>query len=499
MTTYRSNAVIVLSALMLSACSWLDSRDTKAAAAASDAEAAFQQGRNAAALKAIHLALASRDDVSDYWLLLGRIDTANKNLAGAFDAYENVIELDRGNVEALRLLCQLGLGIGNPEKVDKYADQLLLLTPGDPVPLVMKGGAALQRGDGNGAMKFADQVLASNPQNHEAQILKGRILASKGETAAAANYVEGAIAGSDDGPRLTYLMQLYLKAGDRPHYLRTVRRLAAVEPEDAEVQLKFADVLYQINQPAAANAIVVAQTQRHPNDVGVAAMILNVWLQQGLDVLKPNQIEGQAAPASLEMMSTYAQLANEMEQPSVASTVLSHIGNEPVNAANADAKAAQAYALGLEGRLQQAIQQLDQILAVDAMHPGALIARARLKQRLRDPVGAIADARSVVADDPRNVTARLVLADSFLAKGDVDLALATLREGVTTVPEDTRLASKLADLLLARGKKGAALDVLRNSVRASPMNLRAWRLLASLDPTVKVPQWKAGNPVEQSK
>ena len=469
-------------ALTLVGCSWFDTRDTRAASAASDASIAFQQGRNAAALKAIHIALAARDDVSDYWLLLGRISTASHDLAGAFDAYENVIELDRANVEALRLLCQLGLSIGAPDRVDKYADQLLLLTPDDPLPLVMKGGAALQRGDGSAAMKFADQVLATTPQDHDAQILKGRVLASRGQNAAAASYVEGVAASGDDGPRLTFLMQLYQKAGDRQRYQRTVERLATVKPDDADVQLAYADMLYQIGQPAAANSVIVAQTRKHPNDIGVAAKIDDVWLKQGPAALNPSQIMEQAATASLEMKSAYAQFANEIGRPQLATAILGNLGGVGVSAANSDAKAAQAYALGLQGQLGDAILRLDGILAFDPEHPGALLARARLKRRQNDLIGAIADARRVVADDPRNVTARLVLVDTFFAHGDVDLGVGTLREGVRAVPEDVRLASRLANFLITRGQKSEAIDVVQNLVRAAPTGLRTAQLSAIFDP-----------------
>ena len=482
MTPSRSKSFIVMSALALIGCSWADTRDTRAASAASDASIAFQQGRNGVALKAIHVALAARDDVSDYWLLLGRISTASHDLAGAFDAYENVIELDRANVEALRLLCQLGLSINAPDKVDKYADQLLLLTPDDPLPLVMKGGAALQRGDATAAMKFADQVLAKNSQDHDAQILKGRVLASRGEAAAAASYVEGALAGSDDGPRLTFLMELYQKAGDRQRYQRTLERLARVKPDDANTQLAFADVLYQIGQPAAANSVIVTQTRKHPDDSGVAAKIVDVWLKQGPDALSLRQITDQAATASLEMKSAYAQFANEIDRPQLAMAILGNIGDGGVNAANSDAKAAQAYAIGLRGQRADAMRRLDDILTFDPLHPSALLARARLRRRQNDLTGAIADARQVIADNPQDVTARLALADSFFAHGDVDLGLGTLREGVSAVPKDVRLASRLANFLLADRKQDEARDVLRNLVRAAPTSLRASRLRASLDP-----------------
>ena len=482
MTPYRSTSIVVILALMLMGCSWFDTRDARAASAASDASIAFQQGRNAAALKAIHAALAARDDVSDYWLLLGRISTASHDLAGAFDAYENVIELDRANVEALRLLCQLGLSIKAPDKVDKYADQLLLLTPEDPLPLVMKGGAALQRGDSSAAMKFADQVLATNSQDRDAQILKGRVLASRGQVAAAATYVEGVVAGGDDGPRLTFLMQLYQKAGDRPNYQRTVARLASVKPDDADLQLAYADMLYQTERPAAANEVIVAQTSKHPNDVGVAAKIVNSWLKQGADALTSSQIITQAARASLEMKSAYAQFADETGRPQLATAILGSIGDVGVSAPNSDAKVAHAYALILQGQFAKGVRQLDDVLAFDPTHPGALLARARLKRLQSDLSGAIADARQVIADDPQNVAARLVLVDSLFAHGDVDLGLDTLREGVRAVPDDVRMASRLTIFLLARGQKGEAMDVLRNLVRAAPTNLRAARLRASLDP-----------------
>jgi tetratricopeptide (TPR) repeat protein len=469
-------------ALTLVACSLSGTRDNNAANAASDASIAFQQGRNHKALKAIHEALAARDDVSDYWLLLARISTASRDVAGAFAAYENVIVLDRANIEALRLLCQLGLSINALDKVDKYADQLLLLTPGDPLPLVMKGSAALQRGDASTAMRFADEVLATNSQDHDAQILKGRVLASRGKLAAAASYLEGVLADANDGPRLTFLMQLYQKAGDRQSYQRTVERLARVKPDDAEAQLVYADMLYQIGQPVAANTVIVAQMRKHPNDIGLAAKIVDVWLRQGPAALSPLQISEQAATASLEMKSAYARFANEVGRPRIAAAILGDVDGAEASVANSDAKAAQAYALGMQGQLAEAMRRLNDVIAFDPVHPGALLGRARLKRLQNDVTGAIADARQVVADDARNVTARLVLVDLFFARGDVDLGLATLREGVSAVPDDVRLAARLTNFLLANGQKREANDVLRNLVRASPTSLRASQLRTSLAP-----------------
>lgn len=494
----RSTIFAVLMAVaLLAGCT---SRDKTAANAAADAETAFRQGRNTAALRSIHEALAARDDVSDYWLLLGRISTATNDLPGAFAAYENVIELDRGNVEALRLLCQLGLTVKQPDKVDKYADQLLLLSPGDPLPIVMKGGAALQRGDEAGAMQFAAQALAKNPQDTSALILKGRVLAAGGNFAEAAKLIEGSIeGGTDSSPRLAFLKELYAQANDRLNYQYTIKRLAAAKPKEADEQLAYADMLYQTGQDDLANAVVREVMQRHPNEINVSASILDVWLKQGPDALTPTQLANQAAGVSLEMKSTYAQFANEAGHPEIAVAILSPIlGDSRPTLENSDAKAALAYGIGLQGHRSDAIGRLDEILAFDEAQPRALLARARLLAVGRELTGAITDARRVVSDDPRNVTARLALVDMLFAHGDSDLGESSLREGVRAMPDDPRLAARLAAMYDARGDRARAIDVMRDLARAAPVSLRALRLRKSVDPSAPDPGSLSASPATAS-
>ena len=482
MSRSRSTAVILLLGVALAACT---SRDKIAADAAAEAETAFQQGRNPVALRAIRTALATRDDVSDYWLLLGRISTAANDQIGAFDAYENVIQLDRGNVEALRLLCQLGVNVGRPDKVDKYADMLLLLTPADPLPIVMKGGAALQRGDTKAALQFAEQILLKEPQNSAALILKGRVLATSGDLSGAAKFIEGVPTSSnEDDARLTFLKELYTQAGDRASFQLTVKRLAGAKPNDPATQLDYADMLYQIGQADAANAVILEQMKRHPEDINVGAAIVDVWLKQGPDALSPEQIVRQAARASLEMKSAYARFANEIGRPDLTMAIVPQSLEGPGSRlAKIDARVAVAYATGLQGRRADAIGRLDEILRSDEAHPGALLARARLKAIGGDFSGAIADARRVIADDPRNVPARLSLVDFLVKRGDLDLALGGLREGIRTIPDEPRLASALAQFLLRRGDRTAALGVMRNLAIAAPVSLRALRLRSSWDPS----------------
>lgn len=457
------------------------SKDEQAAKAAAQADTDLQQGNIGSARRNIQKAIGIRDDVSDYWLTSARLALMSKDFGGAFDAYENVYQLDRGNIEALRQLCQLGLNVKQLDKVDRYADQLLVINPGDPLPLTMKGGAALQRGDSNTALALANRVLTANPHNVGALILKGQTLAYKKDNAGAAKLIEESLGSdSDTTSRLVFLRDLYQKSGDQNGYQRTLARLAQRNPRDVQMQLDFADWLYQTQHPDQAFGLVRGVLRLRPNDLSLASSILEMWLNEGRDALTTQQMLLGSAGASLETKATYAQFANETGQPDLALKLLGddQAGVDP-NPGNSDAKAAFAFAIGLKGRVQDALARVQQILDFDSGQPRALLTHARLRAATHNMEGALSDARQLVSEDGANITARLALTDILIAKGQADLGESNLREALQVVPDSNRAAERLAKILIATGRTGEATTVLRDMARAAEVSPRAQALLAS--------------------
>jgi len=455
----------------LLATSGCASKDQKAAAAAAEAEAALQRGDMWNARRAIGQAVGIRDDVSDYWLLSGRIALTAGDLGGAFNAYQNVINLDRANVEALQTLCRLALIARDPDRVDRYADQLLLLTPGNPIPLTAKGAAALQRGDPKAAAGFAEQALAGNPSYFDALMLKGRVALSERRYADAAAIVEStlSVAGSPAG-RLDLLRDIYSQSGNRAGYERTVARLAQAQPEDPFSQLAYADQLYELNRGDAARAVIARAVRLRPDDVKVAGTLLETWRRQGPDAVPLAGLQAAAADLSPTMRTAYAQYALDQSRPDLAAKLMAGAGD------GTDVRAIRAVAAGQSGDAEAAIDTLGQILSDDPSNPRALVGRARLLGTMGRLAPAIADARRVTTDDPGNVSARLLLAELFTAQKDGILAEGQLREGLEAVPGDARLAARLSSMLVARGRSDAAADVWREAVRDAPLDLRTRRL-----------------------
>ncbi|MBU3077181.1 tetratricopeptide repeat protein [Sphingomonas quercus] len=465
---------------LLAGCS---SRADRASKAAIAAESYMQQGNLRAAIDSARKATSERDDISDYWLLLGRIAVTAGDATGAYTAYQRAVELDPNNGEALMTLGRLGMSLGRADDVDRYADRILLADPSNRGARVMKAASALQHGDKAMARRYIDDLLAANAQDMDAMILKARLLASSNDAAGAAKLIEETLdtVQQDPGGRLTFLRTLYAGTGERANLMRTLRRLSFLEKPDPADLLAYAGMLYEDGDTGAADETVARAMKQAPNSLDLAADILELWRDAGPAVPPAASLAAVVPDLSLEMRAVKAQRANDLGRPDVALAILGpDVAKAATTSANADARAAYAAALALRGATGQAGAMLDEILARDPGQPRALLARARLAAARRDFRAAVADGRRVVADDARNATARILLAGWLRGLGEEDLALSQLREGARAAPDNVRMAESLVKALIERGDKAGATDALENLARAARNSTGAARLQARM-------------------
>jgi len=457
--------------LLASACT---SPDEKAGTAAAIAADALQQGEVATARRQIGVALAARDDVGEYWLLSAHIAMAEQNYGAAFDAYESVLLFDRGNLEALTRLCQIALSADQPQRAERYAEQLAALRPGDKAALTVQASLALSQSDKKGAARLLDRVLAADPSDALALIVKSKLLMSNDDYAGAARAAEASLASPGDlAGRLNILKGIYLESRDGPAYARTITRLASAYPESPPAQLEYAANLYDTGDPRSGFVVARRVLALRPNDVGVASAVLNLWVAQGKSAVPTDAIVAGAANGSVEGKATYAQYANAIGRPDLALEVLGEAeARGPADAANSNAKAARAHARALLGADDKAAAETAGVLAADANHPRALVVRAMLRAKAENRRGAIEDLRRALTGDPTDASARLMLARLQSELGDDILAATTLREGLKGRGADPRLAIRLATLLRSKGQAAGASAVLESYARTNPFSPR---------------------------
>lgn len=470
-------AALFLAALSTMACT---SRDERAATAAGSAADALGQGNLFAARVLIGRALAARDDVSDYWMLSGRIAIAEENFQGAFDAFEVALTLDRSNVEALTRLCQIAVSSGQPERAERYSDQLAALHPGDNVAVNVQAAIALNRGDKAGATKLLDQVLASDPGDAAALIIKSRLLATNEDYAGAARLAESALASPGDPVgRLVVLKDIYVKGKDAAGWHRTIARLARAQPTSVPAQIDYARSLYDTGDAVAGFAVSRRVLALKPGDVATADRVLHLWLAQiGVGrngaaggAMPAGDIAAGAANRPHETKAAFAAYANSIGQPALALRVLGD-GGGAGSGGGTNAAATRAQALALVGRRDAAAAAVAAVLAADPDQPRALAVRASLRAGADNRPGAVEDLRHALSADPADADARLALADLQLAGGDDMLAATTLRDGLGEPDPDPRLAVRLARLLRSQGRGADASAVFTDYARTNSFGPR---------------------------
>src|SRR5512142_1328443 len=121
-----------LSAACLSpGCSSSDTRARDALSAYQSAAASNDvEGARRALLKLVQ----AKDDVPDYWVELGKLEASTGSYSDAYYAFSRAYELDRSNVDVLRAVTQLALRVGDLPSATSHAEELEVLSPGDPWP-----------------------------------------------------------------------------------------------------------------------------------------------------------------------------------------------------------------------------------------------------------------------------------------------------------------------------------------------------------------------------
>ncbi len=132
------------------------------------------------------------------------------------------------------------------------------------------------------------------------------------------------------------------------------------------------------------------------------------------------------------------------------------------------ARLRRAEALRRAGRIRRAQAQLQQILAQDPRHLGALHLLARIARTQQRPNEVLRLTSRILLHAPASADARLWQAEAY---GRLELpgkAEATLRTGLTAAPRSARIALALSDLLVAQKRVREAVLLLRRVLKAGP-------------------------------
>lgn len=443
-----------------------------AAEYATQSEALFASGNLVEARLNIQKAIAQRDDVAAFYILLGRIELQAEQPVSAFNAYSLALDLEADNLEVLQNIADIGLQTGRVQEAKEAASRILLLAPASTGAMLVKGFIAIDEGRFDDAQKAVDDIMAINPSDEGGVILGARIDALQGRTEAALAKIDNSIAtiGQTNALNVTRLEILRVLGNPKgmasvfPAILKTMK-------DDADFRLDYINLLYKMGNIAAARSESKVLLSKEANSRPPLEKLTALWSQYDKAPLTETELKDIAGMSTVVTQIILARhFYTEGNFDTAARLVAGPVGNKV-----AEGIALQARILLAQGQSKAASDLAGKVIQADARNEDALLVRSAIHFAGKNYDRAIEDANVVVSDAPLNPMGYVALADAHFAKGAPVRARQVFEKGMSSMPQSLFLASHYKQFLVKIGDTQRIVSLARSVALASPSSTKAWK------------------------
>jgi tetratricopeptide (TPR) repeat protein len=467
-----SLSIVVALSLFTAGCS---DRFEVAAEHAAIAEGQLAAGNLQAARESIQQAIIARDDVAEYFILLGRIELQSQKLPSAFNAFSRALDLQADNLEVLQAIAELGLQTARLQEAEVAADRMLLLAPGSARAMLVKGFLAIEANNLDDARRYADEIRAQNPNDEGGVILSARLQALEGDFDGALAILLRAIAAVGETEALNAtLLEVYRAQGNAAGMRKTFPKIVEATGRTSVYQLDFINFLYKTSDKPAARAEALAAITAQPNDRAVLTMLTSLFLEYDATPFNAPQRDTFANSATRTTRVTIARYYLDSGQYAEAEDMLARLLDEGVT----EAQALMARIALAQGEAKVADKLIGNVLTRDLRNPDALIARSARHLAAGKVDEAIQDANVVVSDAPQEYGGYAALANAYLSKGSEVRARQVFERGVDFLPQSELLARRYETVLRQTGDHDRIVSLYGDLASAKPSSTRSWQNFA---------------------
>jgi tetratricopeptide (TPR) repeat protein len=444
-------SILIIGLFLLTACGSPKERE---AAHLQSGKALYADGDLVKAILEFRNALQINPTGTEARYYVGLILERQGNFPAAISAFQEVSMQDPQNRDAHLKLGQYALLATNPDKAILHADKLVALSPSSADGHTMRAAALLMEGKLAETEIEAKAALALKPNDPDALVVLASQRARQKRFDEALTLIDGGISAAPASIALWNLKLTLLRdQGNAAGVNDSLRKLIAIAPDNPRFVLELARSLDREGKTTDAQDVFVDAIHRSPSPsplIGAYADFLErtVGAEKAIDATK-------AAIATAPRTETYdlllARLHIKAGQLDQAEKLLdSLIDRLPNISDKLETRVELAHIAQLRGNTENALDQLAAILKEDSSNRNALLLRAAINFTLAKYDNTIADTRSVLSAEPTSSIALGLLAQSYLATDERELAVATLRTLVGVAPDNVDAHVKLAGLLATK-------------------------------------------------
>lgn len=429
-------------------------------------------------------AVKFNSDKVEAWRALAGIDERTKAQQALFTDLRRVVELDPKDLDARLKLARILVAGGATDVASTMLDAANGTEKPNAELHALRAMILAKTNDPAGALKQAQDAMAIDPTNVDAVAYVAARKASDNDFDGALKLLDTVHPDADDQARIDLeRLQVLLRKKDLPKAEVLLRQLVAKDPKQARYRDQLIQVLLAEHHVDDAEKEFKAKIAADPTNtkaeldyvrflsavkgIDAARTELETRIKAGGDVF-----DYQIALAQLEVKQGKVNDALELLQTLVKSA------STPVQKAAAQLNIA---AIDVEKRDVTAAEPvIADILAVDRRNIGALRLRASIKIGKGDVDGAIADLREALNDQPKSAELLLSLATAYERAKKPELAERAYADAFKASDRNPAVALQYVGFLQRKGDLSHAEDVLVGLAGRNPANVQILSSLAQI-------------------
>lgn len=394
---------------------------------------------------------------------------------GAARFYQAAIDLDATQLEAKTRLARLMVTNGGAEPAAKLADELLAQDPTNAAALAVRGAVRASRGDLVGAEADARAAVARDPDAIDAVMLLASLFNGTDRSADALTLLNTARERRPKDVSILFVLgDTYQKLGRHDDAAKQLQEIIALEPTQLPHRLRLAKFYTSLKRPDDAEAVLRSAVEANPESTEAKLALVEFLARVRTADAGRQQLEQFVAtsPEDAELRFGQARFYQAIGKVEDAKKVYRELMERyRVEPNGLRARTELARQLAQEGAADQVNALLAGVLKENPKDRDALLLRGTLALRREDAVGAIADFRAVLRDDPASLPVLKALARAHTLNGEIDLAKDTYKKALSANSGDIESHVELGSLYLRTGQQSDAIFEFEQARKIEPKNV----------------------------
>lgn len=275
------------------------------------------------------------DALAHYGHLLGKLTHSTAARQKAIGVLEQVLRREPARCETRWALVRLALDLGRQTDARPHLELLLRDTPDSAELTRLLASCEELRGEAGRAAELLQRAIAREPSHVDSHVQLARLLGTRLDDPAAADEVMDQLIASQEINPAAYLARArwHRQLGRMAEAGRDLARARQLAPNNATVQLTFADWASIHGDVAECEAILRQVLQEAPRDAGLYLALARLALQQGKSAQALRELAAglQVLPGHVELLLLQTQVLIQEQDFRAAAAGIKLLDKEHIN------------------------------------------------------------------------------------------------------------------------------------------------------------------------